>query len=205
MRIFENRDCMDGMAEYPDDFFDLAIVDPPYGIGMDGGNVGYRGNNKLKKKDWDRSIPKKEYFIELFRVSKYQIIWGGNYFPIGPTRCFIIWDKGEGFYNRTYAEAELAWANFDRNVKIFKHDPLSNRDYKNKINPCQKPVKLYKWLLKNYAEEGYKILDTHVGSASSLIACEDMGFDYVGFELDPDYYKAATDRLKKHTDQIRLF
>ena len=199
-----NEDCMVGMARYPDKHFDLAIVDPPYGINMDGGNVGYKGFNNFEKKGWDAKHPDTEYFDELKRVSKNQIIWGGNYFPLPPSRCFLVWDKGEGFYNRTYAEAELAWTSFDKNVKLFKRDPLAKGDYKGKIHPTQKPIALYKWLLSNYAKQGDLILDTHVGSASSLIACHDMGFDAVGFELDADYYKASKQRLEDFMAQPRL-
>ena len=130
-------------------------------------------------------------------MSKNQIIWGGNYFGLPATRCFIVWDKGEGFYNRTYAEAELAWTSFNRNTCFAKRDPLARGDYRGKIHPTQKPVALYRWLLENYAKPGQLILDTHVGSASSLIACESMGFDYVGFEIDPDYYAAAKNRMSK--------
>ena len=195
---------MVGMARYPDKHFDLAIVDPPYGINMDGGNVGYKGFNNFEKKGWDAKHPDTEYFDELKRVSKNQIIWGGNYFPLPPSRCFLVWDKGEGFYNRTYAEAELAWTSFDKNVKLFKRDPLAKGDYKGKIHPTQKPVALYKWLLTNYAKQGDKILDTHVGSASSLIACYDMGFDAVGFELDKDYYEKSKQRLEDFMRQPKL-
>ncbi|HPK52821.1 MAG TPA: DNA methyltransferase [Smithellaceae bacterium] len=204
-QLFINGDCMEYMKTMPDNYAELAICDPPYGIGMDGGNVGYQGNNNFEKKDWDKSTPKQEYFNELFRVSKNQIIWGGNYFPLPPTRCFVIWDKGEGFYNRTYAEAELAWTSFDKNVKIFKRDPLAMRDYNGKINPCQKPINLYEFLLSHYAKPGDKILDTHVGSASSLIACHNLHFDYIGFEIDPDYYAAATERLEAAKAQMKLF
>lgn len=163
------------MATLPDKAFELAICDPPYGIGMDGGNVGYKGFNNFVKKEWDNGIPPPGYFEQLFRVSKEQIIWGGNYFPLRPTRGFIIWDKGEGFKNRTYAECEFAWTSFDVNARIFKHDPLAKGDYHGKINPCQKPIRLYKWLLKNYAKEGDRILDTHLGSGSSAIAAFDGG------------------------------
>ena len=137
-------DCMEVLKLMPDKSIDLCIVDPPYGIGMDGGNVGDQGNNNFTKKNWDKSPPAKEYFAELFRVSRNQIIWGGNYFGLPPTRCFLVWDKGEGFYNRTYAECELAWTSFDKNTVKLKHDPLANRDYVGKIHPTQKPVKLYK-------------------------------------------------------------
>ncbi|NCD04471.1 MAG: site-specific DNA-methyltransferase [Clostridia bacterium] len=202
---FHNMDCMEGMKQIPDKYFDLAIVDPPYGIGMDGGNVGYKGFNNFEKKGWDAKPPDRKYFDELKRVSRNQIIWGGNYYNLEPTRCYLIWDKGEGFYNRTYAEAELAWTSFDKNVKIFKRDPLAKGDYRGKIHPTQKPVALYKWLLTNYAKPGDKILDTHVGSASSLIACHDLGFEYLGFELDEDYYRMAIERLEKHKSQLNMF
>jgi site-specific DNA-methyltransferase (adenine-specific) len=200
-----NKDCMEGMAQYPDKYFELAIVDPPYGIGMDGGNVGYKGNNNFIKKNWDSEIPNEKYFQELFRISKNQIIWGGNYFGLSGTRCFLVWDKGEGFYNRTYSECELAWTSFDKNVRIFKHDPLAKADYKNKIHPTQKPIKLYKWLLTNYAKPGDKILDTHLGSGSSRIAAYDMGFDFVGFELDKEYFDASCKRFDTFKQQLKLF
>jgi site-specific DNA-methyltransferase (adenine-specific) len=205
MILYENLDCMEGMKRYGDKHFDLAIVDPPYGIGMDGGNVGYKGKNNLVKKQWDKAIPDTEYFKELFRISENQIIWGGNYFDLPPTRCFLIWDKGAGFKGRTYAECELAWTSFDANARIFRRDPLAMGDYHGKINPCQKPVELYTWLLQSYAKRGDKILDTHVGSASSLIACHRMGFEYWGFELDEEYHKAASERLEKEKSMQPLF
>lgn len=204
LNTFHNMDCMDGMKQFPDKYFELAIVDPPYGIGMDGGNVGYKGSNNFEKKNWDQAIPPQEYFEELKRVSKNQIIWGGNYFPLPPTRCVIIWDKGEGFYNRTYAEAELAWTSFNKNTRIYKRDPLCNGDYHGKINPCQKPIQLYEFLLYHYAKPGDIILDTHVGSASSLIACHNLHYDYIGFELDPDYYRDASARLEAAKSQMKL-
>ena len=200
LRKFENRDCMGGMKEYPDKFFDLAIVDPPYGIGekFKGGKSGKMQFNEIVNKGWDE-VPSKEYFDELFRVSKRQIIWGGNYFDLPPTRCFIVWDKliSEDF---SLAMAELAWASFDKLTKIIRMPTPKN----GKIHPTQKPIALYKWLLANYAKEGDIILDTHVGSASSLIACEDMGFEYVGFELDKDYYEAACKRLEEFRSQLKL-
>lgn len=202
-----NECNMQLMARYPDNYFDLAIVDPPYGIGMSGGNVGYKGFNNLERKNWDSSIPNKEYFKELFRVSKNQIIWGGNYFIdfLNPTRCFLIWDKGEGFYNRTYAECELAWTSFDRNTRKIKRDPLAKGDYKGKIHPTQKPVKLYEWLLTNYAKEGDKILDTHLGSGSIAIAAHNLKFNLVGCELDSEYFNAAVKRLEQHKNQLQMF
>ena len=200
-----NKDCMVALKEMKDNQFDLAIVDPPYGIGMDGGNVGYKGFNNFKKKGWDKTKPEDFYFIELFRVSVNQIIWGGNYFGLPPTRCFLVWDKGEGFYNRTYAECELAWTSFDKNTRKYKRDPLAKGDYKGKIHPTQKPVKLYEWLLMNYAKEGDKILDTHLGSGSIAIACHNLGYDLEGYELDTEYYEAAKKRLKEHQSQTRMF
>ena len=200
-----NKDCMLALKEFKDNQFDLAIVDPPYGIGMDGGNVGYKGFNNFKKKGWDKTKPEDFYFIELFRVSVNQIIWGGNYFGLPPTRCFLVWDKGEGFYNRTYAECELAWTSFDKNTRKYKRDPLAKGDYKGKIHPTQKPVKLYEWLLMNYAKEGDKILDTHLGSGSIAIACHNLGYDLEGYELDTEYYEAAKKRLKEHQSQTRMF
>ena len=199
-----NMDCMEGMKQIPDKYFELAIVDPPYGIGMDGGNVGYKGFNNFEKKNWDKQPPNNDYFQELFRVSKNQIIWGGNYYNLRPTRCFIVWDKGEGFENRTYAECELAWTSFDKNTIKFKRDPLAKGDYRGKIHPCQKPQDLYRWLLRNYAKTGDKILDTHMGSGSSIIACHDMGFDYMAFEIDKDYYDAACKRIEQHKAQLRM-
>lgn len=205
VNVAYNVDCMEAMKQIPDKYFDLAVVDPPYGIGMDGGNVGYKGFNNFTKKDWDKSTPEKVYFDELFRVSKNQIIWGGNYFGLPPSRCWLIWDKGEGFYNRTYAEAELAWTSFDANVKIFKRDPLAKGDYHGKIHPTQKPVALYAWIYSRYAKPGYKILDTHLGSGSSRIAAHDAGLDFVGFEIDKEYFEKQEERFAAHTAQISLF
>ena len=194
-----NEDCMEFMKRIPDKYYELAIVDPPYGIGMDGGNVGYKGYNNFEKKNWDKEIPPPEYFTELFRISKNQIIWGGNYYGLPATRCFLVWDKGEGFYNRTYAECELAWTSFDKNTTKFKRDPLAKGDYKGKIHPTQKPVALYTWLLKNYAKKGDKILDTHLGSGSSRVAAFRMGFDFTGIEIDSDYFLESDVRFKKMT------
>ena len=198
-------DCMDLMRECADKAFDLAIVDPPYGIGMDGGNVGYKGFNNFEKKGWDKAIPTAEYFQELKRVSRHQIIWGGNYFPLPPSRCWLIWDKGEGFEGRTYAEAELAWTSFDANVRKFKRDPLARGDYRGKIHPTQKPVALYDWILRTYAEPGWRILDTHLGSGSIAIACHYAGHALTACEIDRDYYEAALQRIKRETAQIALF
>lgn len=209
---FYNMDCMDGMAQFPDKFFELAIVDPPYGIGIDtiqdrcAGT--YRKQNggtwkKYHKTNWDSNTPDEFYFSELKRVSKNQIIWGGNFYKNEPTKCWVIWDK---IQRDNRADGEMAWTSFDKPVKVFRYsraDAYIN-DCDIKIHPTQKPIALYKWLLSNYAKPGDKILDTHVGSASSLIACHQMGFEYWGFELDTDYYNAATERLNKAKAQVSM-
>jgi len=193
-------DCMDGMAQMPDKYFSLAVCDPPYGIDINSsGRLGHYGG---KGKKWDSQTPDDDYFKELFRVSENQIIWGGNYFNLPPTRCFLIWDKQQPV-GVSFASCEYAWTSMDESAKTFYMRP-QGLDGGNRIHPTQKPVALYKWLLANYAKPGDKILDTHVGSASSLIACYDMGFDYMGFEIDPDYHAAATKRLAEHMAQIRL-
>ena len=204
MSAFYNMDCMEGMKQFPDKYFELAIVDPPYGIGAAQDSFGSWQRSKMTRKNWDQDIPPSEYFEELRRVTVNQIIWGGNYFYLPPTRGYFVWDKGNGFYGRDFAECEYAWTSFDRNAKIYKRDPLAHGDYKDRIHPTQKPVALYKWLLTNYAKQGDKILDTHVGSASSLIACREMGFDYTGYEIDTDYYNAATKRLEAAKAQVNI-
>jgi site-specific DNA-methyltransferase (adenine-specific) len=202
-------DCMVGMAQMPDKYFELAIVDPPYGIGIDGQKEHINKNPKYsrkhhEKKNWDLSIPNAEYFRELERVSANQIVWGGNYFVEHlhkGTKGWIVWDKGQ--HGLTMSDCELAYSSFGcptRVVVINRVELLKDGT----IHPTQKPVALYKWLLTNYAKPGDKILDTHVGSASSLIACHDMGFDYMGFEIDKDYWQAATRRLEQHKAQVRL-
>lgn len=202
---FYNIDCIEFMKNKPDGYYDLAIVDPPYGIGMDGGNVGYKGFNNFEKKNWDKEIPSKEYFEQLFRVSKNQVIFGGNYFGLPPTRCFLVWDKGEGFYNRTYAECELAWTSFDANTVKIKHDPLAKGDYKGKIHPCQKPVTIYRWILQQYAKEGMKILDTHGGSMTIAKACDMEGFDLDVCEIDEQYFNNAIKKFNEYKQQTTLF
>ena len=202
MNELYNMDCMEGMKQFPDKYFELAIVDPPYGIDVTSMNMGGRNTVKPDQtKIWDKSIPADEYFEELLRVSKNQIIWGGNYFHLPPTRGFIIWDKGEMMYGRSFAECEFAWTSFDASARIYKLNPTQL----DRIHPTQKPIKLYEWLLANYAKPGDKILDTHVGSASSLIACHNYGFEYIGFEIDPDYYKAAKERLEAAKNQVSMF
>ena len=205
-----NMDCMEGMRQFPDKYFELAIVDPPYGIGIDGQKESIcknpKHNRKLhKKKDWDNSIPSKEYFKELERVSKNQIIWGANYFVKHlekGTKGWIVWDKGQ--HGLTMSDCELAYSSFScptRVVVINRVELLKDGT----IHPTQKPVKLYKWLLSKYAKPGDKILDTHVGSASSLIACYEYGFDFIGFEIDKDYYEAAQKRLQAVMSQVSMF
>ncbi len=195
-------DCMDLMREFPDKHFDLAIVDPPYGIGAGKAQQGKWVSSRMEKKEWDSSAPDPIYFEELMRVSKNQIIWGGNYFLLRPSRCFLVWDKGEGFYGRDFAECEMAWTSFDANAKIYKRDPLAKGDYRGKIHPTQKPVALYRWILANYAKEGMKILDTHLGSGSHAIACHYAKMHLTACELDPDYYAAACERIERETRQL---
>lgn len=222
--IVYNMDCMKGMKEYPDKYFDLAIVDPVYGGVTQGGymtgNIKGRqiGNGLGKQKGyyrglWQQGKTSKDYFDELFRVSKNQIIWGGNYFieEINKdTQCWLIWDKKhpEGV---TFADAELAWTSFDSAVRIFRFlwngmlQENMGGDKEKRIHPTQKPVALYEWVLKNYAKDGDKILDTHVGSGSSRIACEKLGFDYVGYEIDETYFNEQEKRFQEEQWNIPLF
>lgn len=252
---FENRDCVEAMREFPDNFFDLAIVDPPYGDGSQTVNVereresvqpirrqirplqgsvrvggtesrsitsvhlqrknsrqadgtwGYpkwrsMGGEVCKKIiSWDVA-PKQEYFDELFRISRNQVIWGGNYFSLPPTRCFLIWRKltiSEAF---SMAMCEYAWTSFNSNAKWIEIAPQGDTS---RFHPTQKPIKLYTWILENYAKQGDKILDTHVGSASSLIACNRLGYDVWGYEIDEQYYKLAQERIKRELAQGTLF
>jgi len=206
-------DCLDlemGLPSYPDKFFDLAIVDPPYGINIHEKQKGFSGKRNYHVASFDVSIPEKKYWEQLFRVSKNQIIWGANYFlaELGPTKCMLFWDKHNSNIEK-FADGEFAWTSFDRPSRLIKAPWLRwwQPDMKNKelrIHPTQKPVALYRWLLENYAKPGQLILDTHVGSASSLIACESMGFDYVGFEIDPDYYAAAKNRMSKGIQAVLI-
>jgi len=201
-----NQDCMEAMVGFDDNQFDLAIVDPPYGIKnkiVNGGLTNKRHSQFHRNKNsvkWDIT-PSKKYFYELFRVSNNQIIWGSNYFDLPPTRCNLIWDKMQVF---TGADFELAWTSFDKASKSFRMSRIEAYS-KGKIHPTQKPVALYEWLLMNYAKEGDKILDTHLGSGSIAIACHNLGYDLEGYELDKDYYIAAKKRLQEHQAQIRMF
>lgn len=197
-----NMDCMDLMKRYPDKYFDISLVDPPYGIGekFKGGKTGQINFNEVVNKNWD-ILPNNEYFKELFRISKNQIIWGGNYFNLPPTRCFIVWDKiiSDDF---SLAMAEMAWTSFDKLAKIIRLSVPKN----GKIHPTQKPIALYSWILEKYSKPEYKILDTHLGSGSNAIANHYFKTsEFVASELDPDYYQASIKRIKKETAQLPLF
>lgn len=219
-----NMDCMDGMKQFPDGYFDLAIVDPVYGDVTGGGyttskydkqehHIGTGKANQLAyhRALWEQHKTGSEYFKELFRVSKNQIIWGGNFFveSLPSSQGWIVWDKQhpDGL---TFSDCELAFTSFNVGLRIFRYMwngmlQGNMKQKEQKIHPTQKPIALYKWLLTKYAKEGDKILDTHVGSASSLIACHDLHFDFIGFELDETYYKAAKERMEQHFAQYTLF
>jgi len=199
MLDLRNMDCMELMAQYPDKHFELAIVDPPYGIDVNKMNMGSRKTVMPTKKTWDSAVPDESYFIELFRISKNQIIWGGNYFNLPPNQYFAIWDKGETMYGRDFAECEFAWVR-SGGTRIKKINPMQL----DRFHPTQKPVALYKWLLHNYAKKGDNVLDTHLGSGSIAIACHQMGFDLTGSELDKDYFAAMQKRIKYETAQLDL-
>ena len=203
-----NECNMELMSRYEDNHFDLAIVDPTYGIDITKMDLGNGKNKKYKKgKKWDNETPNLEYFKELQRVSKNQIIWGGNYFAdkLSPSRCYIFWDKGING-DCDFADGELAWCSFD---KVLRIAPIRYKGFlgadKVRIHPTQKPVKLYEWLLMNYAKEGDKILDTHLGSGSIALACHNLGYDLTACELDKEYYEAALKRIKRHQQQIQMF
>lgn len=226
-----NMDCMDAMREMPDKFFDLAVVDPPYGITVDLQSLGkgtglapqantqaritksrMHGGGKLKDRainkydsSWDSSPPPQEYFQQLFRVSRNQVIWGGNYFNLPPTRGILCWDKEQTFLN--FSQWEMAWTSFDFPAKLFR---FSNRGFlcpekEEKIHPTQKPIALYSWIYSFCAKPGDKILDTHLGSGSSRIAAHDAGLDFVGYEIDENYFEKQEQRFAQHTAQQNLF
>lgn len=204
-----NEDNMELMARYPDNYFELAIVDPPYGLGIDGQKKSINKNPKHNrkehaKKSWDSATPCQTYFNELKRVSKNQIIWGGNYFTeyLKPTKAWIFWYKGQN--DLTMSDGEMAWTSFEsvtRQVEINRAQLIKQ----NTFHPTEKPYKLYKWLLDKYAKQGDKILDTHLGSGSIAIACHDYGFELTACELDAEYYDKAIERIKNHTAQQSLF
>jgi site-specific DNA-methyltransferase (adenine-specific) len=209
------EDCVQGLKRFADNHFDLAIVDPPYGIDINNQSQGKGGGVARKidytKKDWDKTAPEIIYFNELRRVSKNQIIWGANHFisrlPIDSS-CWIVWDKDNG--ETDFADCELAWTSFKTAVRRFKWTwagmrQQNMRHKEVRIHPTQKPTALYKWLLMNYASEGNLILDTHLGSGSSRIAAYDLGYDFTGFEIDPEYYEKQEKRFKNFSSQQRLF
>ncbi|MCI8284281.1 MAG: site-specific DNA-methyltransferase [Firmicutes bacterium] len=212
---YYNIDCMEGMKEFPDKYFDLAVIDPPYGIGESGEKNKSRACLATAKdyapySGGDRNAPPFEYFNELRRVSCNQIIFGANHFisriPVDSS-CWIVWDKENG--QNDFADCELAWTSFKTAVRIFRFrwQGMLQGDMKNKekrIHPNQKPVKLYEWILQKYANRGDIILDTHVGSASSLIACHRMGFKFVGFEKDEHYYEVSKKRLDNEISETQL-
>lgn len=233
MSEFINGDCMEYLPKYPDNHFDLAIVDPPYG---DGGGIGAARNASgrgstgtgrhytfgLRKKNsnyenrrhlgeqirkkiiaWDVA-PGDDYFKELFRVSRNQVIWGGNYFRLPPTRCFLVWRKLTISESFSMAMCEYAWTSFNGNAKVFEKAPQDATG--KRFHPTQKPIELYEWVMNMFAKPGDKILDTHVGSGSSLIAAIGGGwYDYTGFEIDPDYYRQAQERIERETAQMTIF
>ena len=211
-----NEDNMDLMARYPDKYFDLCIVDPPYGLDLANMNMGVGKskkaskiqNRKWKPKDWDKKAPTQEYFNELFRISKNQIIWGGNYFELPPCKNYIIWDK-EIPKGLSFADCEMAWTSFSNAPKMFRYSAYLNKN--DKFHPTQKPVALYAWILKNYAKQGDKIIDTHFGSGS--IACaiheansiDKMDLSLVACELDKDYFESSIQRVKSALQNQSLF
>lgn len=226
MNVAYNCDCMEYMKKLPDKYFDLAVVDPPYGggakddvkkafkakdgrfggnfekyaVNRTGGNWGGKYGNEIAQ--WDIA-PSEDYFQELFRVSKNQIIWGGNYFSLPPARCFIVWRKTNISENFSMAMAEYAWTSFNENAKVFGCSSVGKRG--ERFHPTQKPIKLYKWIFSRYAKQGDKILDTHLGSGSSRIAAYDAGLDFVGCELDEEYFRKEEERFAAYTAQQSLF
>ena len=201
-------DCLEAMRAMPDNSYELAIVDPPYGIGA-GSKKFINGTSKTvkdyyKDNDWDKERPSQEYFDELKRMSKNQIVWGGNYFAdlLGAFRCFIFWDKT--IHGNSYADGELAWTSFDGVARYYRKN-IAQVTSEGRIHPTQKPIRLYEWLLDNYAKEGDRILDTHLGSGSIAIACHNRGYSLDAYEIDEEYYNAATERLRVHQSQLTIF
>ena len=204
LRLF-NGDCMEFMKDVPDKYYELAVVDPPYGISINN-NMGRRKGDKhsnYKKVTWDSEIPSDGYFKELMRISKNQIIWGGNYFYMSPTKCFIVWRKPQISEQMSFSMLEYAWTSFNSTSKEW----IGMSNEKDRIHSCQKPVKLYEWIYINYAKEGDKILDTHLGSGSSAIAAYNvnMNLTFDGIELDKEYFEGAVNRVRERTRQLSLF
>jgi site-specific DNA-methyltransferase (adenine-specific) len=203
-----NMDCIEGMKQYPDNHFDLAIVDPPYGIEVDNDKKGNFVMTKHKSKGWDTSIPEMKYFIELFRVSKRQIVWGGNYFDLPKKKGWICWDKVNPLTGK-FSDFELAWTSFLNCDRIYKQEWIGfGRKFLEKdgsIHPTQKPKRLYEWIFKEFAEKEWKILDTHLGSGSSRIAANKAGLDFVGFEIEKEYFDKGNERYNNFISQLRMF
>jgi site-specific DNA-methyltransferase (adenine-specific) len=211
-----NDDCIQVMKRYPDKFFDLAVVDPPYGIGVDGqkedkrlnGSGKYHQSKWSRKKHdfkgWDNTIPNEQYWAELFRVSKNQIVWGGNYFIeyLYPSKGWIVWYKGQN--DLTMSDCELAWSSFNKPTRQKELNRMA-LTIEGTIHPTQKPIKLYDWIFNRYASEGNLILDTHLGSGSSRISANKAGLSFVGCEIDKDYFDAQEKRFKEFVSQLRLF
>lgn len=198
-----NEDCLNALKKMKDKEFDLAIVDPPYGIEVNKMTLG-GGKYKNKGKSWDSQTPPQEYFDELFRVSKNQVIWGANYMidKIGkPSMGWIYWDKMNG--SSDFSDGELAFTSFKRALRSYKHHLSMDRS--KRFHPTQKPIKLYEWILMNYSKKGDKILDTHLGGGSIAIACHNLGYDLTGFEIDSEYYNLSMKRLEEHQSQLRMF
>ena len=198
-----NADCLVEMKNIDNNYFDLAIVDPPYGIEVNKMTLG-SGKYKNKGKSWDSETPPQEYFDELFRISKNQIIWGANYMIDKikkPSMGWVYWDKMNG--DSDFSDGELAFTSFKRALRSYKHHLSMDRS--KRFHPTQKPIKLYEWLLMKYAKEGDKILDSHLGSGSIAIACHNLGFDLTAYEIDKDYFNAARKRLQEHQSQLRMF
>jgi site-specific DNA-methyltransferase (adenine-specific) len=204
--VVHNEDCLKALKLYPDKYFDLAVVDPPYGININvsiGRRKGDKKSNYHKFAGNDSSIPNEKYFQELFRVSKNQIIWGGNYMIkyLSPTPCWLLWDKGFS-EDVTFAQFEMAWTSFNSSTKKYDYNAAKNQ---NRIHPTQKPTSLYDWILQRYAKPNDLILDTHLGSGSSRIAAYKAGLNFVGFEIDAEYYEKQEKRFNDFKSQLRMF
>jgi site-specific DNA-methyltransferase (adenine-specific) len=203
-------DCVEGMKQYPDKWFDLAVVDPPYGLDLANMNMGAGKSPKSSKiknrkwvaKDWDKNVPDKNYWNELFRITKNQIIWGGNYFDLPPCKHYIIWDK-EIPDGLSFADCEFAWTSFDKAPRMFRYSAYL--DKANKFHPTTKPIKLYDWIFHNYAKPDFKILDSHLGSQSSRIAAHKHGLDFTAFELDAEYFEKGNKRFDDFISQTTIF
>jgi site-specific DNA-methyltransferase (adenine-specific) len=203
--IVFNSDCVEGMKQFPDKYFDLAVVDPPYGIGAENqAGPKEHGWTQWAVKSWDTETPKIDYFNELFRVSKNQIVWGGNYMTqfLRPSKCWLIWDKGQRDFS--LADGEMAWTSFDKAMRI-NTIPRAIANQEDKLHPTQKPVKLYDWIYSKFAEEGMKVLDTHLGSGSNRIAAHKYKMDFTAFEIDKEYFDKQEQRYRDFISQTTLF